>query len=85
MLLFLGLLLLTVGIAICGYSIASGGFEVGDPLGREAGSDSGLVLLGFVALAGGGLVAALGGLVAKSVRRPGGHRGYGGYLDGDDW
>lgn len=84
LLLLLGLLLVVVGFGTCGYVIFTGGFDAEDPLGGGGTSELPLVLLGFAALIGGGLLAAVGGLVAKSVRRPGAHRSYGAYLDIDD-
>ena len=83
-LLLLGLLLVTVGFGMCAYAALTGQFDAGDPFGGGGTSETPVMLLGFAALVGGGLLAAVGGLVAKSVRRPGGHRSYGAYLDVDD-
>ena len=83
LLLLVGLLLLVVGVAVCGYVIFTGGFDANDPLGG-GDAEVPLVPLGFAALIGGGLLAAVGAAVAKSVRRPGSHRSYGAYLDLDD-
>jgi hypothetical protein len=83
-LLLLGLLLVTVGFGICVYAALTGQFDAGDPFGGGGTSETPTMLLGFAALVGGGLLAAVGGLVAKSVRRPGAHRSYGAYVDVDD-
>ena len=84
LLLALGLVLVVVGTGTCFYVALTGGFDVEDPFGGSGTSDVPMVLLGFAALIGGALLAAVGGAVAKSVRRPGHHRSYGAYLDVDD-
>jgi hypothetical protein len=84
LLLLVGLIVVAVGLVLCGAAVTAGGTGSSNSLGGSSGPDVAKLLLGAGVIAGGGLVAAVGAMVAKSVRRPAGHRAYGAYLDADD-
>jgi len=79
-----GFVVLSLGLALCGYSVVAGGFEAGQRYGGGSSLDTGLMVVGVVGLAAGVVLLATGALFANAVRRPHDHRTYGQYLDVDD-
>ena len=82
-LLGVGFVVLSLGLALCGYSVVAGGFESGQRYGGGSNLDTGLMVVGVIGLVAGTLLLATGALFANALRRPHGHRTYGAYPDVD--